>query len=196
MGTAALVGSLISAAVAGTSAIVKAVKSKKNRKEREVNQVAMQEQLAATKGNYQAYRRDAEHDRANAMHASMEMFEPVWDQMQAMYPSWERPDFEGAMRMNESRPDTGSQGSTQPLSRPDKPGDKGPGSYVDPVSGHTYNTSGSSSRQDIEASRGSSTGPMNTTGNLSKKELEGNRGSSTGPMNTTGDKTGGFGGGR
>lgn len=192
MGTAALVGSLISAAVAGTSAIVKAVKSKKNRKEREVNQVAMQEQIAATKGNYQAYRRDAEHDRANAMHASMEMFEPVWDQMQAMYPSWERPDFEGAMRMNESRPDTGSQGPTRPLSKPDKPEDIGSGSYVDPVSGHTYNTGGAMTSEDVrrEHMRGDISHDMNTSGSSGGA----NRGSGPGPMGTTGNRPGGVGG--
>ncbi len=184
MGTAALAGALISAAVAGTAAIAKGVQAKKARKERSVKQNELQEQMAATKGNYQAYRTEAKHDRGQAMHASMEMYEPVWAQMEEMYPGWKRPDFEGAMAMNESRADPDATGPSRPLNTSE-------GKPPEPLAPqHTMSTSGSASREDIQASRGSSTAPMSTSGSSSGA----NRGSGPGPMSTTGNKPGGVGG--
>lgn len=177
MGTAA--AAIITAAVAATAAVAKGVRAAKDRKERKVQQGKVQDQLTETKGNYEAYRRDAATDRANVMHASMEMYEPVFKQMEAMYGEggYKRPDFEAAMRMNESRSNEGGPGKeSRPIkqSRPDpasrvNQADKDK-EYIAQTRGgeeqHTTSTSGTMDKKAIESSRGGGDvkHPLDSTG--------------------------------
>jgi len=177
MGTAA--AGIITAAIAATAAIAKGVRAAKDRKERKVQQNAMQDQMTTSIGKYEAQRRDQAHDKSQAMHASMEMYSPVFEQMKEMYGKggYEIPDFEGAMRANESRPDPASD--TRPIkdTRPDTREDKGL-EPMHPMAGPGDKQTGSN--------KGSGHTPMAGPGD---KQTGSNKGSGHTPMNTTGGKT-------
>lgn len=195
MGSALLAGSIITAVIAGGAATAKAVKSAKDRRERGKKAGNLQEQISQTQGNYESYRGEAEKQRLQGMHASMSMYGPVFDQMEAMYGEggYQRPDFAAAMRVNESRKDPSRD--IREIKGPKTNAAEEKGSKVG-ADGYTYDTSGTSSRADIESSRGGGPYKMDKTGTKTGQDIEESRGgggSST--TYNTGNKTGGFGGG-